>query len=223
MEVFVPVIFFVLVLSIVVLGSYFSAKKRLLRELKKSEPVPILRVQEKEYAKIIGKAKYVKEPLIAPISGRQCVFFQIRVDQKGSKNRWHNLIDQTRTEDFFLETNGEMAVVNVNDSAQFRKIVLDKDYKTTSGVFKEITPKLKSYLEEHGRKGTGIFGFNRSLRYREGIIGLDEVIAVKGVGQWKGLREPIEGFPYSKILALSGKKGQKLLITDLKKALQKKK
>mgnify|MGYP000748910719 CR=1 FL=1 len=51
-------------------------------------------------------------------------------------------------------------------------------------------------------------------------IELDEKIAVLGVAKWKTLKEPIEGFSYSKILTLSGIDKQKLLITDIKKATQ---
>jgi len=55
--------------------------------------------------------------------------------------------------------------------------------------------------------------------YTEGIIELNEPIAVKGIAQWKLLKEPIEGYSYSKILTLTGVKKEKLLITDEPKAL----
>jgi len=41
----------------------------MLREFKKSRKKPINRIQENEYAKIIGKAKHFNEPLEAPLSG----------------------------------------------------------------------------------------------------------------------------------------------------------
>jgi len=56
------------------------------RTLKKAPSKPIAKIQDKECAKIIGQAKRVKEPLIVPISGRRCIFYQILVQKKEGKN-----------------------------------------------------------------------------------------------------------------------------------------
>ena len=49
------------------------------------------------------------------------------------------------------------------------------------------------------------------MRYSEGVIELNEPIAVKGIARWEILNEPIKGYSYSK--------KEKLLITDEPKAL----
>ncbi len=56
--------------AIAVVAHYFSSKKIMLREFKKSRKKSINSIRETEYAKVIGKAKHVNEPLIAPLSGR---------------------------------------------------------------------------------------------------------------------------------------------------------
>lgn len=196
---------------------YFSNKQVIIRTLKKAPTQPIARVQNKEYAKLIGNAKRVKDPLKGPVSGRQCIFYQVLVEKKGSKNSWHTVIDETQTQDFFIDVNGEMAIVKLDQPKSFRKVYLDKDHNTSTGFFQGSDPKLERFLKSRGYNSSNILGFKKTLRYSEGIIGLNEKVAVMGVAQWKSLNESIEGYNYSKILTLSGSEKQKLLITDIKK------
>ena len=79
--------------------------------------------------------------------------------------------------------------------------------------------KLEAYLKQHNKKSMGILGINKTIRYTEGVIELDEPIAIKGIAKWKVLKEAIKGYSYSKILTLEGTKKEKLLITDEPKAL----
>ena len=83
---------------------------------------------------------------------------------------------------------------------------------------KEHILGLEKLLRKHQKESTGFFGFNKTLRYREGIIEEGEAIAVKGLAQWKTLSEPIEGYSYSKLLTLTGDKKHKLIITDVPEA-----
>ncbi|MEM7084758.1 MAG: hypothetical protein AAF489_01170 [Bacteroidota bacterium] len=216
-ETYTIVIIAAIIVVVALFIYYFSTKQVIIRTLKKSPAQPIARVQNKEYAKIIGQAKHVKDPLQAPVSGRQCIFYQIVVEKKGSKNSWHRVIDETRTQDFFIESQGEMAIVKMDQPKNFQKIYLDKDHSTSIGFLQGNDPKLESFLKSRNYKSTNFLGFSKTLRYKEGIIGLNEKIAVMGVAQWKSLNQPIEGYNYSKILTLSGNENQKLLITDIKK------
>jgi len=208
-------IVFVLIISLIIIaiiiGYYFSKKN------KKTRKKQISSVRENEYAKVIGKALHVHEPLIAPLSGRKCVFYYIHIQKKGDKS-WHTFIKEEKAQDFFLEVNGEMAIVKPNEFP--KKTFVVEDFETKSGSFNDATPELESFLNKHGKESTGFFGFNRQLRYKEGIIELKENIAVKGIGKWKRLNEPIEGYNYSKILTLTGSEKEKLIITDLPDGLK---
>lgn len=70
-------------------------------------------------------------------------------------------------------------------------------------------------LKQYNIDSTGFLGFNKQLRYTEGIIEIGEEITVAGIAKWKNLSEPIEGYSYSKIAALESTEKQKLIITDL--------
>tara|TARA_B110000211_G_C13988009_1_gene512633 strand:+ start:189 stop:446 length:258 start_codon:yes stop_codon:yes gene_type:complete len=43
----------------------------------------------------------------------------------------------------------------------------------------------KLFLAEHGTESEGFLGFNKKLRYNEGILEEGEVVAVLGKGTWK--------------------------------------
>lgn len=215
----IPAVFISLAITIIIISLFFSTKNIILREFKKSRKKPINRIKENEYAKVIGNAKHVNTPLIAPLSGRQCVYYHIIVEVKGDKS-WRRIINDVQSQDFFIETSTEMAIVK---SAFMQKGTskchLVKDYKENSGFRKDAPEKLEAYLKQHNKKSTVLFGLNKTMRYTEGIIELNEKIGIKGIAKWKSLKEPIEGYSYSKILTFEGSKKEKLLITDEPKAL----
>ncbi|GAB5398510.1 MAG: hypothetical protein Aureis2KO_00950 [Aureisphaera sp.] len=212
-------LFLVVFLGIFIFGIFFNKKAIILREMRKSKAKPIGSVRNGEYVKIIGKALHVKEPLIAPISGRQCIFYHTEVIHGSGKNR-KTIIDELRTQDFFIEQNGEMVMVKMDQANRFRKIHLVQDHQFNTGIFGEKKEHLEKYLQRNGESSTYWIGLKKDLSYREGIIELNEIVAVKGIAEWKTLKEPIEGFRYSKILNLKGSKEKKLLITDHKSALK---
>ncbi|WP_299884016.1 hypothetical protein [uncultured Lacinutrix sp.] len=215
-----PIIIFIILLVtgvLLFLGYYYSKKNTILRELKKTRKKQIPNVKENEYAKVIGKALHVHEPLIAPLSGRKCVYYYVHIQKKGDKS-WHTFIKEEQAQDFFIEVNSEMAIIKPDNFP--KKTFVVEDFKTKSGSFNDATPELERFLNKHGKESKGFFGFNRQLRYKEGIIELQENIAVKGIGKWKPLKEPIEGYNYSKILTLTGTENKKLIITDLPEGLK---
>lgn len=209
-------------LAVIIAGSlafYFSSKNRILREFKKSRKKSLNSIKKNEYAKVIGIAKPIKEPLTAPLSGRTCVYYHVTVEVKRDKN-WRKIIDHTESQDFFIATNREMAMVKTSDlDPAFKHIHLVNDFNKNTGFRNDAPEKLEAYLKAHNKKSTSAFGFNKRMRYREAVIELNEPIAVKGMAEWQDLNTPINGYSYSKIITLTGTKKQKLLVTDEPKAL----
>lgn len=62
-------------------------------------------------------------------------------------------------------------------------IVKDKNY--SSGFLHDATERLEKYLNRKGFQSQGFLGFNKALRYREGILENREKVAVFGKGIWK--------------------------------------
>ncbi|WP_430411307.1 hypothetical protein [Kordia sp.] len=219
-EFIIPILFVGGIGTLIIVGIFFSTKNRILRELKKVRRKQIQSVRENEYVKIVGKAKHAGEPLIAPLSKRECVYYDVKVEEKRGKH-WKIIIDDVKFQDFFINTGTENAIINLKRQLPATKrIYLVTDHSLNSGVFKNIDPEIEQYLKENGNKSTGFLGMNKSLRYKESIIELDEEIAVMGIGKWQTIDTPIDGYSDSRVLTLNGSKKQKLLVTDVPKAMK---
>lgn len=216
----VPVLFFLTIAIIIVVGIYFSDQYRILRAIKKVRRKQIHSVRENEYVKIVGKAKHAGEPLIAPLSNRECVYYDVKVEEKRGKH-WKTIINDVYFNDFFISTGTEHAIVSIKSQApNSKRIYLVTDHSSHSGTFKNTTPEIENYLTKNGHKSTGFLGMNKNLRYKESIIELDEEIAVMGIGQWKIVDIPSDRYSDTRILTLTGTKEQKLLVTDTPKAMK---
>jgi hypothetical protein len=219
-EFIIPALFVVGVATLIFLGIYFSSKHKILRELKKIRRKEIHSVRENEYVKIIGKAKHAGNPLIAPLSKRKCVYYNVQVEEKSGKH-WRNIINDVQFQDFFVQAGTESAILNLRvQRDNTKRIHLVTDHSLNSGVFKNIDPEIERYLQQNGNKSSGFLGMNKTLRYKESIIELDEEIAVMGIGKWKTIDTPMDSYSDGRILTLIGSKEQKLLVTDEPKAMK---
>nr|WP_321221158.1 hypothetical protein [uncultured Psychroserpens sp.] len=210
---------------IIYLIYYFSNKQVILRTLSKIPLKPISSLKTNALSKVVGKALHVEEPLKAPYSGRHCVFYQIIIEQKvksGKSSHWKKIVSEEKFQDFFIDTNGDFVIIKPQHHPRNYICYLVKDKETSSGTFNDPTPKFAALLRRYNIEPENFFGFNRTLRYKEGIIAVGERITVAGIAKWKSLNEPLPEYPYSKIATLESDGKQKLIITDLPEALKSK-
>jgi hypothetical protein len=196
----------------------------IIRTLAKIPNKPASSLKTNELSKVSGKALHVKEPLIAPYSNRQCVFYQIIIEQKkssGKSSHWKTIVKEERFKEFFIQTKSDFVIVKPQETPKNYICYLVKDKEQSSGTFNDPTPQFQSVLNRYNIDAQNFFGFNKSLRYKEGIIAIGEDITVAGIAKWKRLSEPIPEYPYSKIVTLESTDQQKMIITDLPEVLQK--
>jgi hypothetical protein len=216
-----PIIFLLVICAISSIGFlayYFNGKQVIIRTLSKIPHKPASSLKTNELSKVTGKALHVKEPLLAPYTQRKCVFYQIIIQQRvssGKSSHWKTLIKEERFQDFFIDTNGDFVIIKPQEHPQNYICHLVKDKKQSSGTFNDPTQKFVSLLKRYKINPETYFGFNKRLRYEEGIIEIGERITVAGIAKWKSLSEPFPEYPYSKIVALESEGKQKLIITDL--------
>lgn len=210
---------FISIVGIAIFCSYYFSKKNvILRTLAKIPVKPASSLKTNELSKVTGKALHVKEPLIAPYSKRKCVFYQIIIQQKvstGKSSRWKTIVEEERSQDFFIQTKTDFVIVSPKDNPKNYKCYLVKDQDQNSGTFNDPTLKFIALLKHYHINHTTLFGFNKRLRYQEGVIEIGEEITVAGIAKWKTLSEPIPEYPYSKIASLESVDKQKIIITDL--------
>jgi hypothetical protein len=163
---------------------HFSENQTIRRQLRTAPTKRIQELRDDELGKVVGRARALDEALMAPLSGRRCVYFVATVEEHrstGKTSYWKTIIRETRGVPFMLEDDSGRALID----ATAARVAVDFDGKSNSGTFDDPTPEEKTFLERHGHKGQGWI-FNRTLRYREAVIADGEMIAVLGAGT----REP---------------------------------
>lgn len=174
------ILFIIIVIGIISSALIFNDEARVRRALSKHRRKPISQVRTGEIAKIIGQAKSEKDTLTAPLSGRKCVRYEVVVEKKGNKNSWTTIIDDSDQIDYYIEDETGKALIQLND--HIIHLVEDKEYN--SGLLNDATEHLEEYLTSHGVKSEYWLGINKTLRYKEAIIAVNERIAVLGEGNW---------------------------------------
>lgn len=218
-EFLAPVIVFTVVVVIMILLVFFSKKNKILRELKKSPSKPINTVKDKEYVRLHGQVEVIDQPLKAPLSGRDCVFYHVRVEVKGDKS-YQTIINDFNHQDFYLNSGSEKCKIK-SGNKKTSLVYLETDHERKSGWRNDATARMENYLAKHGKSSKSwLFKANKTMRYKEAILEPGEDVVVKGIANWKRLDQPLEGFSYSRLLELSGDLNKKLLVTDLPKALK---
>ena len=219
-ELLIPAVLILGVAVLIFIFTYFSTKNKILRKLSKVRRKQIYQVRDREYVKIVGKAKHAGTPLIAPLSKRTCVFYHVKVEQKNDKH-WSTIVNDIQFQDFFIQTGTDNAAIHLKKTRNSdKKVHLVTDHSFSSGFMKDADPATENYLKSFNKKSVGFLGLNKTLKYTERIVEIDEEIAVMGIGKWTTLDTPIDGYSDSRVLTLSGIPKYPLLITDEPKALK---
>ncbi len=155
--------------------------RRIKRELRAAPSYRIDKLDEGELGRIIGKARVHDEKLVAPLTGRECVYYIACVDEDDGEGGWKNAIEEERGVTFLLEDDSGRALVDPSPA----RLALDFDCQTTSGALRAPDERETQFLEKHDFRGRGLI-FRKRLRYREAVIEIGEEIAVLGAGT----REP---------------------------------
>lgn len=213
-----PIAFVSIVIIVIVLSYYFSTKQKVIRALSKLPMQRISSLKTNEFSKITGRAKAIENPLVAPYSKRKCVFYTIKIEQRkqsGKSSKWKTIVKEEKIQDFLIESGGDYILVNPKQQPKNYLSYLVVDSKTSSGTFNEASIKFENLLKHYNIKSQGFLGFNKQLRYTEGIIEIGEKIIVAGYVNHKTLSQQIAGYNYSKIVTLKSTNDQKIIITDL--------
>jgi hypothetical protein len=170
---------------IAIAGAFFSHDARVKRALRKAPLATTRTFPDSTVATVQGTVCQLDgAPLIAPLTGRPCAYYEAIVEEyrsSGKRGSWYPIIREHRGQDFLLDDGQGTARVVMEHAS----VSLVKDAHFRSGMFQDATPALDEFLARHGRQSQGWL-FNKSLRYREGVLETGELVAVCGAGA----REP---------------------------------
>jgi hypothetical protein len=169
--------------AIVVASLLYNEKARIRRQLRAAQRVDLGELGEGRTGRVVGRVGD-GETVQAPFTGRSCVFYEATVEEyrsSGKTGSWRQVVREARGVPFVLDDGTGRAIVDPGGA----RVDVDLDMTTRSGTFDDATPIEEQFLTRHNLRSAG-WVFNRSLRYREGVIEVGETIAVMG----QGVREP---------------------------------
>jgi hypothetical protein len=173
--------------SIAIYRQVFSAPAKAKRALSARPPRRIADVEDGAVVKIVGKVELLEAPLVSPIAQRECAFYEAFVEEElGDENgsNWTQRIAERYARNFVVREGSSKAVVDVSGAT----FAIVADVHTRSGFLNDATPELEVFLRKYDQESTGLLGFNRTFRYREGAIEAGEIVSVLGRARWE--RDP---------------------------------
>jgi hypothetical protein len=177
------IVLVLLVFAVVLFAAWWFGADQQARRFMKGIPVrPIREVMDGEVARVVG-AVSVDAPVSAPLSGRPCAYWRVVVEERrrrGKNSRWVTVIDDHGGVDFVVSDETGRALVKTGHV----RAVLDKDHGRSSGFLNDATPELDHFLASRGHTSQG-FLFNKSMRFREGVVEPGETVAVVGAARWE--------------------------------------
>ncbi len=214
MEAVFPLTLFILLFGGIFLIAYlFSKKARIRRRLKKFPFKYISDFVNGESAKITGMVEFVDVPLTSPLSGRSCAWYYVLVEQRvssGKSSHWKKIIEEEVPGRFVLREGNRCALIDERKVKTY--IVGDKQFR--SGFMNDASEVLESYLNKHGINSVGLFGFNKAIRYKEGVLEEGERITVFGKGEWKEAAQLGLADIYGRVLHLRAPDQDFMVLTD---------
>jgi hypothetical protein len=200
--------------GIIFLGVYFNKTARIKRKLRKSPVRSMLEVQEGEVVKVAGKITMVGRPLTAPLSGRQCSYYHIKVEQykrQGRSSHWATIIEEEVKGDVVLKDGSSYALIDT--TKVLSHLVPDK--KFAAGFMNDAQGHLQAYLKKHGVDSQNWLGLNKALRFNEGVLEPGETVAALGKATWKRKGQITQDVPSERILVIgSTDDNQPVYISD---------
>ncbi|MBW2702574.1 MAG: hypothetical protein JRF33_17280 [Deltaproteobacteria bacterium] len=193
------------VIFIVGLVIFFNEDARIKRALRKVPKLSIGDFTDGAEARLVGEVRLLDE-FFSPLSKRPCAHYHLKVEQNkrsGRSSRWVTIIEDTRTVDFIIDDGTGRAIVETGQS----KVAVVKDSHARSGTFNDASFDLEELLMHYGKTSTGLLGFNKSIRYHEGVIEAGEKVAVFGRGRWikdaSGKRQLVINKPAESMVLIS--------------------
>ncbi|MBR8535498.1 hypothetical protein KDU71_08000 [Carboxylicivirga sediminis] len=196
------IIFVVGFIVVIVLASFFNKKALIKRKLKKAVLKHLSDFRDGDVAKVVGTVEITDEALVAPLSNRKCAYYHVLVEQKvssGKSSHWKKLIEEEVAGKFVIRDGADYACIGRGQLKSY--IVQDRNF--SSGFMNDASEQLEWYLNHKGYESENMLGFNKTLRYREGILEEGEEIAILGKGVWKSAQSLNLPEAYGRVLEIA--------------------
>jgi len=181
---------FVVVVAAAVFVMYVRNERQRPSRLREAPARPISELAEDTPGRVVGITQNPGEPLTAPLSGRPCVYYAVRVERLRTPDAaaelaattaaaasWVVIASETRFVSFLIQDETGRALIEPTAA----KVELSGAEVPVELGPAELTPRHREFLARHQ-----VAEPSARLRCSEAVIAIGEAIAVVG----SGIREP---------------------------------
>jgi hypothetical protein len=158
---------------------WYATPQVIKRALSAHRRVPITEAGVGRRAKIVGRVGAVAEPLVAPISGRPCVHWQVWIESKqpsGKGTFWREVLHTGTAQDFFLSDETGRAIVSPGESWTFAAVRSRSGETSGRGGRTDHAIEALLHASERARPSG-----SEGLRCFEAVYEIGQEIAVVGL------------------------------------------
>ena len=206
---------FIFICAVALLFAYIFSRKVLIKdELKKVKQKKIGDFKDGDKGRIVGKVVFAGQTLTAPISGRKCSWYHVRVTQYkyvGEARYAQVLLDESKQGDVVICDGDHYAIIDTREAKAF----ITSDVVYNSGFLQDASPELQSFLKKYKVAETNMIGLNKTMKYEEGVLEKDETFTVSGQGFWNESADHNLKIPAKQVLVITtSKENEKVYVSD---------
>lgn len=148
---------------------------RIRRQHRRMPATPIAALADHQVGRIVGHVAGSEQPLIAPLTGRPCVLYQLVVYKPAGRGGWSVCTTDRSGTPFTVSDRGATAIVDPLHS----RIAVADDHSEECNAVDGPTLEQTAVLMNHGLRLKGWFLY-RKYRFEESMIAIGDPIGVIG-------------------------------------------
>jgi len=153
---------------------YKCHKISLIKRMMTDTPQSKIRSIAMGFVKIYGETEKFKEVLKSPLSGTECMYYKVDVqeehtdhEENGSdRTYWVTTQSENKAVPFYLKDSTGKVLVDSSGASIYVTVV--NEYNSSMG--KDPPANVMRYIKEKGVKFEGLLGINKTMRYQEMMI-----------------------------------------------------
>lgn len=191
---------------------HLQENHRELSALRTGSLLPIAKTLAHAQTRVVGRLRYLHQPLVAPLSKKPCAGYQLIVETSHD-GEIRQVLCEAKAVDFLIEDETGVAFVRAAGSVS---LALVKDVHQCSLSLTDLTPEMTQLFNRTQQLASVNPQAGDPLCFREGVLTEEELVLVVGEGRWEvdpsrdahGYREP------ARRLLMVASPGQPLVISD---------
>ena len=160
-------------------GFIWFRQKKLIEAL----PTSKIRSIAMGIVEIFGEVTPLKgSTLKSPFSNNDCVYYKYTIEEyrkSGKSSKWVIINQNEARTHFFLKD--DTGTVLIDPKGADISIPIDKEF--SSGFGKDPAPQITSFLKKSNMSFEGLFGMNKTMRYREYFIAPKDKLYIIGTAK----------------------------------------